>query len=73
MWIKLFAKVNQSKNKFDFSHYPKNSKFFDQINKLVTGKIKDEAKGFPVVEFVGLKSKMYSYIEEDDTRYKKTQ
>ena len=34
--------------------------------------MKDKAKGVPTVEFAGLKSKMYSYIEEDNTGDKKT-
>ena len=36
----------------DFSNYSKDSKFFNETNKKVIDKIKDE--------FVGLKSKMYS-------------
>ena len=35
-------------------------KFCDAINKNVIGKMKDEAKGIPTVEFVGLNSKIFS-------------
>ena len=45
---------------FDFSNYPKDSKFFDQANKKVIGKMKDESEGKIIGEFAGLKSKMYS-------------
>ena len=45
---------------FDFSNYSKDSKFFDETNKKVIGKMKDEFGGVIVIEFVGLKSKMYS-------------
>ena len=45
---------------FDFSNYPKDSKFFDPTNKNVIGKMKDESEGKIIDEFVGLKSKMYS-------------
>ena len=45
---------------FDFSNYSKDSKFFDEFNKIVIGKMKDERGGVIVNEFVGLKSKMYS-------------
>ena len=45
---------------FDFSNYSKDSKFFNETNKKVIGKIKDEFGGIIVSEFVGLKSKMYS-------------
>ena len=48
------------KDLFDFSNYPKDSKFFDETNKKVIGKMKDEFGGVIVNEFVGLKSKMYS-------------
>jgi len=34
-------------------------------NKKVIGKFKDEAAGKPILEFVGLKSKMYSYILDE--------
>ena len=42
---------------FDFSNYPKDSKFFDETNKKAIGKMKDEFGGAIVYEFVGLKSK----------------
>ena len=52
---------------FDNSDYPKSSKFFFNENKKVIGKFKDETAGKPILEFVGLKSKMYSYkIEEEE-------
>ena len=44
---------------FDFSNYLKDSKFFDETNKKVIGKMKDEPEG-KIDEFAGLKSKMYS-------------
>ena len=53
------------KNKFDNSDYPENSQYFDKTNKKVIGKFKDEACGIPIVEFVGLRSKMYSYIKDN--------
>ena len=51
------------KDKFDNSDYPENSPFYDETNKKVIDKFKDEATSIPVVEFVGLKSKRYSYIK----------
>ena len=44
----------------DFSNYPKDSKLSDETNKKVIGKMKDEFGGVIVIEFVGLKSKIYS-------------
>ena len=53
------------KDKFDNSDYPKSSPYFDKVNKKVIGKFKDEAAGVPICEFVGLRSKMYSYIKDN--------
>ena len=56
----------KDKSKFDNSDYPENSPYFNKTNKKVIGKFKDEAAGVPVVEFVGLRSKMYSYMKNND-------
>ena len=50
---------------FDNSDYPKDSKCFDSTNKEVIGKFKDEAAGMHIVEFIGLRSKMYSYGKDN--------
>ena len=44
------------KDLFEFSNYSKDSKFFDNTNKKVIGKRKDEYGGLIIDEFVGLKS-----------------
>ena len=44
---------------FDFSDYPKDSKFFYPFNEKVIGKMKDEIVGKIISEFVGLKPKIY--------------
>ena len=56
----------KDKHLFDNSDYPKDSPFFDSTNKKVIGKFKDEKAGTPIVGFVGLKSKMYSCITDDE-------
>ena len=48
------------KHLLDFTNYPKNSKFFDQTNEKVTGKMKGVSQKKIIDEFVGLRSKMYS-------------
>ena len=48
------------KDLFDFSNYSEDSKFYDNTNKNVIGKMKDEYGEVIIDEFVGLKSKMYS-------------
>ena len=55
----------KNKDKFDNSDYPEYSPFFYKENKKVIGKFKDEAAGIPIIEFVGLRSKMYSYIKDN--------
>ena len=45
---------------FDFSYSSKDLTFFNETNKKVIGKKKDEFVEVILVEFVGLKSKMYS-------------
>ena len=54
------------KDKFDNSDYPESSQYFSKANKKVIGKFKDEAAGMPIKEFIGLRSKMYSYKKEDN-------
>ena len=48
--------------------YMKDWKFFDQVNKNVIGKMKDESKRKIIDEFVGLKSKMYIMKNIDGTQ-----
>ena len=56
----------KDKDQFDNSDYPESSPYFDKTNKKVIGKFKDEAPGIPITEFVGLRSKMYSYIKDNN-------
>ena len=45
---------------FDFSGYEKDSRFYDDENKKLIGKMKDELKKEIIEQFVGLKEKIYS-------------
>ena len=56
----VYEEFFKHKHLFDFSNFPKESKFFDETNKKVIGKMKDEFDGVIVDRFVGLKSKMKS-------------
>ena len=48
------------KDLFDFSNYPRESKFFNETNQKVIGKMKDKFGGVIVDKLFGLKSKTYS-------------
>ena len=50
---------------FDFSNFSKDSKFYDDQNEVVVRKMKDEYKGIPIINFVGLKSKIHFMISDD--------
>ena len=52
--MKIFGKT---KELFDNSDYSKESKYYDDSNKKIIGKFKDEAAGVPITEFVGLNQK----------------
>ena len=56
---------------FNFSNYLIKSKHYDNSNKLVVGKMKDETAGVATEEFVRLKPKMYSYLVNDNSEHKK--
>ena len=61
----IYEEFFKWKDLFNFSNYSKDSKFFDETNKKVIGKMKDEFGGVIIIEFVGLKSKMYSIKKID--------
>ena len=61
----VYSDFWKDKHMFDNSDYTESSPYFNKTNKKVIGKFKDEAVGVPVCEFVGLRSKMYSYIKDN--------
>ena len=67
----VYEDFNTNKEMFDFSNYSTKSKYYDNSNKLVIGKMKDETDGVAIKEFVGLKPKVYSYLADDNSEYKK--
>ena len=58
------------KDLLDFSNYLKDSLFYDLTNMNKIGKMKDESEGKMNVEFVWLKSKMYSALDVDGKEIK---
>ena len=66
----VYEEFFKLKHLFDFSNYPKDSKFFDETNKKVIGKMKGEFGEVIVEEFVVLKPKMYSMKQMDGNELK---
>ena len=62
----VYADFWSDKDRFDDSDYNKESPFYNTANKKVIGKFKDETCGVPITEFVGLRSKMYSYMKDNE-------
>lgn len=66
--------IADNKELFDLSAYPKDSELFDNTNKKAIGKFKDEAvdgKISYISEFVGLRSKLYSYSVDNNETHNK--
>ena len=63
--VEMFMSSVLKTKLFDFSGYPKDSVYYDDTNKKVLGKMKDEFNGVKIDEFVALKSKMYLLISGD--------
>ena len=66
--MKIFSK---DKEMFNFSNYSAKSKYYDNSNALVVGKMKDETASLPNKEFAGLKLKMYLFLVDDSSQYKR--
>ena len=61
----IYKDLWEDKQLFDNSNYPKDSPYFSVENKKVIGKFKDEAAGMPIREFIGLGTRMYSYVKDN--------
>ena len=60
----------ENKEFFDLSNFPKNSKYHTDDNKKVPGKMKDEYGGKATYEFVAIKPKSYTIIDENNCEKK---
>ena len=68
----VYKDFNNDKEIFDFSNYSTKSNYYDDLNKLVVGKLKDKTAGVAIEEFVRLKLKMYSYFVDNNSEHKNT-
>ena len=65
----VYKEFYKCKNLFDFSNYSKDSTFFNDTNKKVIGKMKDEYGGAIIDQFIGQKSNMYSITKINGSEY----
>ena len=66
----VYEDFSSNKEKFDFNNYLTKSKYYNNLNKLVIGKMKDEAGGVAIEEFLELKPKMCSFLEDNSEHNK---
>ena len=67
----FYEDCSSNKKIFDFGNYSTKSKYYDNSNKLVIGKMKSKTASVSIKEFVGLKPKMYSFLI-DNSEHKKS-
>ena len=68
----VYEDFSSDKEMFCFSNYSTKSKYYDDSNKLLIGQMKDESGSVAIEEIVGLKSKVYSYLVDDNNKHKRT-
>ena len=62
----VYENFCKNKDLFDLSNYPKDAKYYNNSNNLVAGKMKGYTCSVPIKGFLGLKSKVYTFITEDN-------
>jgi hypothetical protein len=69
--------INENRDLFDLANLPKDHFMYDKSNNKVIGKMKIESENAQITEFIGLRSKLYSFTtdipitEEQKTLHKK--
>ncbi|MGI9555413.1 MAG: endonuclease domain-containing protein [Cyanophyceae cyanobacterium] len=64
----VYEDMRQDLDRFDTSNYLPDNPLHSTKNKKVVGKMKDETKGKPITDFVGLRAKMYSFVCSGDEK-----
>ena len=67
----IYKDFSSDKEIFDFSNYLIKAKYYNDWNKLVIGKMKDETTGVAIEEFFRLKPKMDYFLINDNSESKK--
>ena len=68
----IYEDFSTDKKMFDFSNYSAQLKYYDDSNKLVAKKMKEETARVANKDFIGLKPKMHSILVDDRSENKKT-
>jgi hypothetical protein len=68
----VYRDMMEYRHLLDTSNYPRDHPLYSVENMKVIGKMKDECSGKPPLEFVGLRSKMYSLLTYDKKLSKRT-
>ena len=63
--------MSETKDEYDFSGYATDHPLYDETNKKVIGKLKDECADAPIAEYIGLRPKLYSVLRTDEQLIKK--
>ena len=58
--------MHKNRELLDLINLPVSSKYYCSVNKKLVGKMKDKYGGKSILKFVGLKSKMYSILNESN-------
>lgn len=66
----FYKDMYEMREHFDMSEYSKTNPIYDETNKKVIGKFKDETGDKIITKFVGVRSKVYAF-ETDDLEVKK--
>ena len=67
----VYEGFSKYKEMFDFNNYATESKYYDNSNRVLVGKMKDEITGVAVKEMFRLKPEMYSFSVEDSIEHRK--
>ena len=67
----VYEGFSKDKEMFDFNNYATESKYYDNSNRVLVGKMKDEITGVAVKEMFRLKPEMYSFSVEGSIEHRK--
>ncbi|XP_071177928.1 uncharacterized protein [Mytilus edulis] len=62
----IYRDMSLNSELYDFSNYPADHPLYTKDRKSIIGLFKDECKSIQMVEYIGLRAKMYSFITADD-------